>query len=114
MLAGGSYLDLSLFYDMGSSTAYHIFHQVIKDWILDNNQVKMNAAKYIQDEKHMEDVALQFTQSSNGIICECVGAIDGWIVKIAMPTSKCDPVSNPSMYYSQKGCFGLNIQAIVD
>ena len=69
VLAGGPYLDLSLFYDMGSSTAYYIFHQVIKDWILDNILVKISAAKYIQDEKHMEDVALQFTQSSNGIIC---------------------------------------------
>ncbi len=61
MLAGRSYLDLSFLYYMGSSTAYHIFHQVIKDWILDNNLVKIIAAKYIQDQKQMEDVALQFT-----------------------------------------------------
>ncbi len=114
MLAGGSYLDLSLLYDMGSSTANHIFYQVIKDWILDNNLVKISAAKYIQDEKQMEDVALQYTRSSNGIICGCIGAIDGWIVKIARPTRKRDQVSNPSTYYSQKGYFGLNFQAIVN
>ncbi|KAL7461520.1 hypothetical protein ACHAXS_001940 [Conticribra weissflogii] len=112
-LAGGSYLDLSLLYDMGSSTAYHIFHQVIKDWILDNNLVKISAAKYSQDEKQMDDVALQYTISSNGIICGCIGAIDGWIVKIARPTRKRDQVSNPSTYYSRKGYFGLNVQAIV-
>ncbi len=51
MLAGELNLDLSLLYDMGSSTAYYIFHQVIKDWILDNNLAKISAFEHIQDEK---------------------------------------------------------------
>ncbi len=50
MLAGGFYLDLSFLYDMGSSTSFYVFHQVIKDWILDNNLVEISAAEYIQDE----------------------------------------------------------------
>ena len=34
LIAGGSYLDLALFFGSGTSTVYKAFHSVIKNWIL--------------------------------------------------------------------------------
>ncbi|KAL7469554.1 LOW QUALITY PROTEIN: hypothetical protein ACHAXS_009808 [Conticribra weissflogii] len=107
MLVGGSYLDFSLLYNMGRSTAYHIFHQ-----IFDDKLVKISSSKYIQDKKQMEDVALQFARLSKGIICGCIGDIEGWIVKILRPTTKCD--QQPSHILHLEGIFGMNVQAIID
>lgn len=114
MLAGGSYLDLALLYEMGQSTAHVIFHQVVDEWINDKRLVDINGMKYISDEGRMTKVALGFAQITNGALCGCIGALDGWIVKIQRPTKKRDKCPNPSSYYSRKGYYGINVQAIVD
>ena len=61
----------------------------------------------------MRKVALQFARSTNGTINGCIGAIDGWIVKITRPKVK-DGIRNPGSFFSRKGFFGINVQAIVD
>ena len=43
----------------------------------------------------------------------CVGALDGWMVKIQKAT-KADGVNNPQSFYSCKGYYGVNVQAICD
>lgn len=106
LLAGGSYLDLSLLYDIGPSYAYQIFHEVIKDWILNDELVKINGVDYINDEDRLSQVATEFAQNSDGLINGCIGAIDGWVVKISKPTAK-DDVTNPGSFYSRKGYFDL-------
>jgi len=113
LLAGGSYLDLSLLYEVGASHAYAIFHDVIKNWILDDRLVKINGLDYVQDEERLQNVALEFALRSDGLFSGCIGAIDGWVVKIRKPTSK-DNVTNPGSFFSRKGYFGLNVVAIVD
>ena len=113
MLAGGSYLDLSLLYEIAPNAVYRIFHDVIKNWILDDRLVKISGIDYVSDEERLEKVALEFARSSNGLFNGCIGAIDGWIVKIKKP-SLSDDVLNPSSFYSRKGFFGLNVVAIVD
>lgn len=113
LLAGGSYLDLSLLYEVGGSYAYSIFHDVIKNWILDDRLVKINGVEYVEDEERLQKVALEFARRSDGLINGCIGAIDGWIVKIRKPTAK-DNVTNPGSFFSRKGYFGLNVVAIVD
>lgn len=116
LLAGGSYLDLALLFEVGFSTAYEIFHKVIKDWILDDRLVKINGIDYCEDDERMSKVALDFATASNGILNSCIGAIDGWIVKIRKPSITKDlfNMSEPGTYFSRKGFYGINVQAIVD
>lgn len=113
ILAGGPYLDLALLYERSSSYAYEITHLVIKNWILDDRLVQINGTDYMTDEDRLRDVSLQFSRASNGLINGCIGAIDGWIVKIKRPT-KADGVNNPGSFFSRKGYYGLNVLAIVD
>ncbi len=61
----------------------------------------------------MRAVALQFTQSSRGVINGCIGALDGWLVKIKKPSQR-DGVENPQSFYSRKGFYAINTQVIVD
>ena len=112
ILAGGSYLDLSLLFEIGSSYAYQILHEVVKNWILDDRLVKINGLDYVSDETMMEAVALQFAQRSSGVINGCIGALDGWIVKTKRPTKNRDGVVNPGSFRSRKGYFGINVQTI--
>ena len=116
LLAGGSYMDLALLFDVGFSTAYEIFHKVIKDWILDDRLVKINGIDYCEDKERMRKVALDFSNASKRVINGCIGAIDGWVVKIRKPSMKRDlkNKSDPSTYFSRKGFYGINVQAIVD
>ena len=84
------------------------------EWINDERQVDINGIKYISDEGQMTKVALGFAQITNGALCGCMGALDGWIVKIQRPWKIRDKCPNPSSYYSHKGYYGINVQAIVD
>ena len=43
-----------------------------------------------------------------------IGALDGWLVKIKCPNSKRDKVTNFGSFFCRKGCYALNVQAIVD
>ena len=114
MLAGGSYLDLSLLYEMGTHYAYDIFHDVLENWILYLMIILLKSMVLIMnDDERLQKVALEFARSSDGLLAGCIGAIDGWIVKIRKPSLR-DGVTNPSSFYSRKGYFGLNVVAIVD
>ncbi len=61
----------------------------------------------------MQEVALQFSWASRGVINGCIGALDGWIVKVQKPRKK-DGMGNAAAFYSRKGYFGINVQVIVD
>ena len=105
ILGGRSYLDLAILFETGFLYAYEIFHDVIKNWILDDKLVKINGIDYCCDSKRIKEVALQFVRSSNGVMNRCTGALDGWIVKILQP-SKRDKVRNPKSFYSRKVFLG--------
>lgn len=113
ILAGGSYLDLALLYDTSSSHAYDIFHSVISNWILDDKLVKISGIDYMNNEERLEEVAMVFLRKSNGVLAGCIGAIDGWLVKIIKPSYK-DGVKYPGTFFSRKGFYALNVVAIVD
>jgi hypothetical protein len=85
ILGGATYLDCSLFFEVSFNHAHKIFKDVIDNWIRHPLVGSINGIKYCSDDDAMSAVALQFAQSSRGIICGCIGALDGWLVKIKKP-----------------------------
>jgi hypothetical protein len=73
----------------------------------------IDGVDYCQDEQQMQEVALQFSWVSREIINGCIGALDGWIVKIQKPQKR-DGMGNAASFYSRKGYFGINVQVVVD
>ena len=102
LLAGGLYLDLSLLYEVSASYAYGLFHAVINNWLLDKCLVNINGIEYITDDERLNNVALYFANSSSGFFNGCIGAIDGWLVKVGKPRVR-DNVTNPGSFFSRKG-----------
>ena len=45
--------------------------------------------------------------TSGGIISGCIGAIDGWLIKIVAPSYTMDNVRNGSSFLQSKGLFCL-------
>ena len=113
ILGGASYLDCSLFFEVSFNHAHKIFRYVIDNWIRHPSFGPINGIEYCSNDAEMNAVALQFAQSSRGVINGCIGALDGWLVKIKKP-GKRDGVENPQYFYSQKGFYAINTQVIVD
>jgi hypothetical protein len=113
MLAVGSFLHLGIIFGTRSTHPYAIFCCVILNWICNDMLVNMSGIDYYKDEDRINAVARDFADGSNHLFSGCIGAMDGWIVKIRQPCKK-DGVLNPKSFYSQKGFYGLNVQAIVD
>ena len=114
ILGGGSYLDLAIIFKPTFNHANKLFVMVVNEWLCHPSFYPINGIDYVKDEDKMVQVATQFAQSSNGILNGCIGAIDGWVVKIKKPTKNLDKVLEPSSFYSRKGYYGLNVQCIVD
>ena len=114
LLAGGSYLDLGLLYEMSFSYTYEIFHHVVKNWINNDKLVKISGKDFFDDENKLKESATEFARKSNGLMWGAVGALDGWLVKIRQPSKIRDRVKNPASFFSRKGFFAVNVQVIVD
>ena len=114
MLAGGSYLDLSLIFDVYSTSTHRVLKHVVKNWINNSDAVAdLNGISYLNDVEEMSRVASQFATRSNGLFTGCIGALDGWLVRIRSPQAK-DGVDTPGDYFSRKGFYCVNVQVIVD
>jgi hypothetical protein len=106
ILGGGPYLDLALLFESSLNHTHKIVKHVVKNWL-------MHESFYPNSDEKMQEVALQFSRASRGVINGCIGALDGWVVKIKKPSSR-DGVENPQSFYSQKGYYVINVQVIVD
>ena len=112
-LAGASYLDLFMAYSVQANYIVTIVQEVKREWLCNNDILPMNFySDVLQNGTRMEEIRRQFGESSGGILNGCIGAIDGWLVKIRCPTLA--EVPNPGKYMCRKGFFALNVQAIVD
>ena len=80
-LAGGSYLDLGFMFETDPHYVVAVFHNIIRDLILDDKLFKINGLECCQDEARKNEVALRFARGPGGVIGGCIGAIAGWIVK---------------------------------
>jgi hypothetical protein len=112
LMAGASYLDLFMIYDIKKKQIYSSFNKVA-EWI--NNTFTLPLVKALQekDEAFFEELSKAFSRDSNGVYIGCIGALDGLAVKIKRPiVSKKLP--NPGAYYCRKGFYALNCQAICD
>jgi hypothetical protein len=115
ILGGGSYLDIACIFNVHPGQVYPIFHKVLSEWICNDSIARYMLRDIIHDEDEMYKVASQFAQGrSGGILAGVIGALDGWLVKIECPSLKKDGVENPGGYFSRKGFYALNVQAIVD
>ena len=113
ILGGGSYMDIALIFQISFNHVHKIFKYVVGDWLVHDSFNPINGMEYVCDNNRMTDVALQFSNASNGVINGCIGALDGWVVKIKKPSRR-DGVINSQSFYSRKGYFAVNVQAIVD
>ena len=85
-------MDLALLYKTGFTYSYEILHDVICNWINDDNLVNINGEDYLKDDTRMSIVAKGFAMGSKGLLKGTVGALDGWIVKISRLTKTQDKV----------------------
>ena len=93
LLAGGTYMDLTLLYEVGMTYAYEILHDIVCNWINDDRLVNINGEDYLNDNRRMARVANGFATGSKGLIKGAIGALDGWLVKLKRPTKIRDKVS---------------------
>ena len=54
LLAGGSYLDICLIYQVGWSSAYDILHKVLENWICNDDVIQILNKDYLRDKKEMK------------------------------------------------------------
>jgi len=113
VLGGGTYMDMAMVFEMSFNHAHKVFKEVVRYWLTNESFYPINGVEYVNDDAMMNEVAMQFSNASNGVINGCIGALDGWVVKIQKPSRK-DNILNATSFYSRKGYFAVNVQAIVD
>jgi hypothetical protein len=113
VLGGSSPFNMTLVFDTFFSTLCKIIKYVMENWLSHELFCPIDGIEYCSNDARMASVALKFFETSSGLMNGCIGALDGWIVKIQKQT-KSDRVNNPQSFYSHKGYYGVNIQVIVD
>ena len=113
LMAGASYLDMYLWSNISANHINHIFQYTVEHWLCREYVSDVNFFNNVLfNETNARHIRNKFNTTSNGILSGCVGALDGWLVRIRCPTLS--EVPNPGKYISRKGFFAINVQAIVD
>ena len=114
LMAGGSYLDLAAIYVCGYTYIYQFFSLCEQELDLLRRLYRIDFYNNLTDENEMKKGSTAFANgTSMGLLYGCIGAIDGWLVKILCPNKTRDGVENPG-FFNRKGFFALNVQVIVD
>ena len=110
-----SYLDIAALYCCGYTYTYEIFHYTLRHWINNDEVIKFPGLQYFDNVVEMKNNATKFQQTGThgGIISGCIGAIDGWLVKIRRPRTN-DLAGHIASYFSRKGFYALNVQVLVN
>ena len=112
-LSGATYFDLYLWSSINPDYTKDIVNDVIQNWFCNDGVFKINFYEDVLLHKANNDrIRREFSSKTEGIMNGCIGAVDGWLVKIRAPTM--NEVPNPGKYFSRKNVYGLNIQVIVD
>lgn len=107
LLAGASYLDLMLAYQVGEETIRDIFQNTC-----DGLMARLRLKGFPKSQAGLRSIARQFQTSRKDVspLSGCVGALDGICIKIKKP----EPEENPAMFFSRKGFYAIPVQALVD
>ena len=111
ILAGASYLDMYLWFNVNPDYVRYLTRKVMKDWFCNDDVVLIDFYKLLESTEDTNTIRNAFARKTDGIMNGCIGAVDGWVVKIRCPSWK--EVLNPGKYFCRKGFYGINVQAIV-
>ena len=109
-LAGGSHLDLCFAWGI-SKTSFFMDRGVLWPTIEAINAT-FSIGVPIGDEVQLEQMAIGFREHSNGVLDNCIIAIDGLAVRTRYPYKW--EVNNPKEFRNRKGGFGFVILAGCD
>ena len=113
LLAGASYLDMFLWANIDPDYVRSLTRHTFKNWFCNDAVISINIYTQVLDNKTGQDrIRREFGESSGGIFNGCIGAVDGWLVRIRSPTLQ--EALNAGKYFSRKGFFAINVQVIVD
>ena len=108
-LTGATCLDLYLWSKINPDHIKNIVNDVNKNWICNDGVILVDYYKQVlYNNKNINTIRRSFAEKSEGIIGGCIGAVDGWLVKIFSCMIK--EVPNPGKYDSRKSNYGLNVQ----
>lgn len=109
-LAGGSYLDIFAITGVSVASFYRIVYKTLE--LL--NTCEELSITFPTSKEACESIAAGFTNISyKEAIDNCVGCLDGYLLRIYTPTKK--EAGNVRSYFSgHYQCHGVNIQAICD
>jgi hypothetical protein len=113
LLAGASYLDLMVIFNLSHRSIFRCFHLVVQ-WVNQTFEYPLIKALVNKDESFFEKRSEEFAMgASDGIFNGCFGALDGLAIRIKKPT-RSSTLPDPGAYYCRKGFHALNCQAICD
>lgn len=113
LLAGASYLDLMVIFQVTHDPVYRSFRMVC-DWVNRSFTFPLVPALETEDTEYFKAISATFADgSSRGHFTGCIGALDGVAIRIRKPTLSRD-IRDPGSYFCRKGFFALNCQAICD
>jgi hypothetical protein len=102
-----------LWTDVSPDYCNRISRRVMQHWICHSKVIPINYYTQVLNSQEGQDkIRKNFSSKSDGIFSGCIGALDGWLVRIRCP--KLSEVDNPGKYFSRKGFFAINVQVIVD
>lgn len=109
-LAGGSYLDIADIAGISKSSFYRVIWKTITT-LCQCHELKLKFPKTSQEVKN---AAAGFsTISSGNAIANCVGVVDGYLLRIRVPSLR--EVKNIRSFFSgHYQCYGVNVQAVAD
>ena len=91
------YMDLVLLFESSFNHTHKIAKYVVQNWLIHESFYLINSVAYCQDDEKMLDAAVQFARALKGVINGCIGALDGWVVRIKKP-SHLDGVEKPNFF----------------
>jgi DDE superfamily endonuclease len=109
-LAGGSYLDISDVCGISKSSFYRVVWKTITA-ICKAPELK---PKFPKTDEEIQDAISGFASiSTGGVINNCVGVVDGYLLRIKVPNQK-EAKNVKSFFSGHYQCYGVNVQAVAD
>ena len=86
ILAGASYLDIFLWFNINADYVQEISKKVNREWFCNDEVMSINFNRNVlQDSSTIDDICHTFSFTSDAIMAGCIGALDGWMVRIKCP-----------------------------